>query len=69
MRWTSTRYVDTPCIEITTWVDAPPERVWSEISDIGAMPSMSTELQRVEWLDGASGSSRIVDPVIDLPGR
>jgi ligand-binding SRPBCC domain-containing protein len=55
MRWTSTRYVDTPCIEITTWVDAPPERVWSEISDIGAMPSMSTELQRVEWLDGASG--------------
>jgi hypothetical protein len=55
MAWTATRYADTPSIEIETWIDARPSRVWAEIADIGAMPSMSTELQRVEWLDGATG--------------
>ncbi|MFD2422065.1 SRPBCC family protein [Amycolatopsis pigmentata] len=55
MGWTATRYADTPSLEIAIWVDAPPERVWSEISDIEAMASISTELQRVEWLDGATG--------------
>jgi hypothetical protein len=55
MGWTANRYADTPSIEIATWADAGPERVWAVISDIGAMPSVSTELQRVEWLDGAVG--------------
>ncbi|HEV7470476.1 MAG TPA: SRPBCC family protein [Pseudonocardia sp.] len=55
MEWTGARYVDTPTVEVATWVDAPPERVWTVVSDVEAMPSMSTELQRVEWTDDATG--------------
>jgi uncharacterized membrane protein len=36
------------------WIDAPPERVWPLVSDIELMPDMSSELQSVEWLDGAT---------------
>jgi uncharacterized protein YndB with AHSA1/START domain len=54
MEWTGARYADTPTVEVTTWVDAPPERVWSLVTDMALMPELSTELQRVEWLDGAS---------------
>lgn len=58
MEWTGARYADTPTVEVETHVDAPPERVWVVVSDVALMPSMSTELQRVEWLDepGAVGS-------------
>ena len=58
MEWTGARYADTPTVEVETHVDAPPEQVWALVSDVGLMPSMSTELQRVEWLDepGAVGS-------------
>ena len=58
MEWTGARYADTPTVEVETHVDAPPERVWVVVSDIGLMPTMSTELQRIEWLDepGAVGS-------------
>jgi uncharacterized protein YndB with AHSA1/START domain len=55
MEWTGARYADTPTVEVAMWVDAPPERVWTVVSDVEAMPSMSTELQRVEWTDGATG--------------
>lgn len=51
MEWTGARYADTPCVEVETHVDAPPERVWAVVSDVELMPTMSTELQRVEWLD------------------
>lgn len=58
MEWTGARYADTPTVEVETHVDAPPERVWTLVSDVEQMPTMSTELQRVEWLDepGAVGS-------------
>jgi uncharacterized membrane protein len=58
MEWTGARYADTPTVEVEIHVDAPPDRVWVVVSDIGLMPTMSTELQRVEWLDepGAVGS-------------
>ncbi len=55
MEWTGARYADQPTVEVQTWIDAPPERVWALVSDIELMPSMSSELQSVEWLDGASG--------------
>ncbi|MGQ5656763.1 SRPBCC family protein [Streptomyces sp. EKR5.2] len=55
MEWTGARYADKPTLEVRTWIDAPPERVWSLVSDIELMPDMSKELQSVEWLDGAAG--------------
>ena len=55
MEWTGARYSDTPTVEVLTWIDAPPDRVWPLVSDVGLMPGMSSELQSVEWLDGATG--------------
>lgn len=55
MEWTGARYADKPTVEVQTWIEAPAERVWSIVSDITLMPVMSSELQAVEWLDGATG--------------
>jgi uncharacterized protein YndB with AHSA1/START domain len=55
MEWTGAYYADTPTVEVRTWIDAPPDRVWALVSDVELMPSMSTELQAVEWIDGATG--------------
>jgi uncharacterized protein YndB with AHSA1/START domain len=55
MEWTGAYYADTPTVEVRTWIDAPPDRVWALVSDVELMPAMSTELQAVEWLDGATG--------------
>ncbi len=55
MEWTGQRYADTPTVGVETYIDAPPERVWELVSDIMLMPSISAELQSVEWLDGATG--------------
>ncbi|EUA85768.1 polyketide cyclase / dehydrase and lipid transport family protein [Mycobacterium ulcerans str. Harvey] len=41
-------------MEASTWIDAEPERVWSLISDIALMPTLSNELQAVEWVGGVS---------------
>ena len=54
VEWTGARYADMPTVEVQTWIDAPPERVWRLVSDIELMPALSQELQSVEWLDGAS---------------
>ena len=55
MQWTGARYADKPTVQVRTWIGAPPARVWELVSDIGLMPAMSSELQSVEWLDGADG--------------
>ncbi|WP_367046541.1 SRPBCC family protein [Streptomyces sp. Je 1-332] len=55
MEWTGARYADEPTAEVRTRIAAPPEHVWELVSDIGLMPTLSTELRSVEWLDGASG--------------
>jgi len=55
MEWTGARYSDTPTVQVQTWIDAPPVRVWELVSDIALMPAMSEELQSVEWLDHAAG--------------
>jgi hypothetical protein len=51
MEWTGARYADNPVVEVTTWVDAPPARVWPLVSDVTAMAGLSNELQAAEWLD------------------
>src|SRR5580693_3958796 len=55
MEWTGARYADKPTVQVRIWVGAPPARVWELVSDVGLMPAMSSELQSVEWLDGAAG--------------
>jgi uncharacterized membrane protein len=57
MEWTGARYADKPTVEVQTWIAAPPHRVWEIVSDVELMPTMSSELQSVEWLDGAFGPS------------
>ena len=57
MEWTGARYPDKPNVEVRTWIDAPPQRVWEIVSDVDLMPTMSSELRSVEWLDGARGPS------------
>jgi ligand-binding SRPBCC domain-containing protein len=54
MDWTGARYADKPTVEVPIEIEAPPERVWAVVSDIGVMPGTSPELQAVEWLDGRS---------------
>ncbi|KAA1248982.1 SRPBCC family protein [Mycobacterium simiae] len=55
VEWTGARYADQPTVEASTWIDAEPERVWSLVSDIELMATLSNELQAVEWVDGATG--------------
>ncbi|MCF7548791.1 SRPBCC family protein [Pseudonocardia sp. WMMC193] len=52
MEWTGARYADGPTVQVETWVDAPPERVWPAVVDVTAMPDQSPEIVHVEWLDG-----------------
>lgn len=54
MEWTGVRYADKPAVEVQTWIAAPPARVWALVADLELMPSMSSELQSVRWLDGAT---------------
>jgi ligand-binding SRPBCC domain-containing protein len=54
MEWTGQRYADTPAVAVTTYIEAPPERVWALVSDIYLMPRLSSELQEVEWLGRVS---------------
>jgi uncharacterized protein YndB with AHSA1/START domain len=54
VEWTGACYADKPTVEVSTLIEAPPERVWQIVADIALMPTMSDELQRIEWLDGAT---------------
>jgi uncharacterized protein YndB with AHSA1/START domain len=54
VEWTGARYADKPTVEVRTWIDATPERVWQLVSDVTLMPDMSQELQSAEWLDAAA---------------
>lgn len=55
MEWTGARYADNPTVEVSTWIDADPARVWGLVSDIELMPTFSNELQSVEWAEGFDG--------------
>jgi uncharacterized protein YndB with AHSA1/START domain len=52
MEWTGARYADGPTVEVSTWIDAPPDEVWPAVVDLPAMAASSPELQSVELLDG-----------------
>ena len=52
MEWTGQVYADCPTAAAEVYIGAPPERVWSMVSDIFLMPALSPELQAVAWLDG-----------------
>jgi hypothetical protein len=54
VEWTGARYADMPTVEVSTWIEAPPEHVWPLVSDIRLIPGLSRELQSVEWLGGVS---------------
>ena len=49
------RYADGPTAESEILVAAPAEALWPLVTDLELLSSLSTELQRVEWLDGADG--------------
>jgi len=55
MEWTGQVYADTPTVAAEIYVEAPPEWVWTLVSDISLMAELSAELQQVEWLSGATG--------------
>lgn len=55
MEWTGQVYADCPVAAAEVHIEAPPARVWDLASDIFLMPELSSELQAVEWLDGATG--------------
>lgn len=49
------RYADGPSTTCEIVIAAPPARVWRFVTDIHLPTRLSPELQRVEWLDGATG--------------
>ncbi len=55
MEWTGQVFADTPAVAAQTYIEAPPERVWTLVSDIDLMARLSAELQAVEWIEGATG--------------
>lgn len=55
MEWTGVRYADGPTAECSQWIEAPPQRIWELVTDIGLMAEFSGELQSTEWLHGANG--------------
>lgn len=55
MEWTGQVYADNPTVAVQAYIEAPPERVWTLVSDIFLMARLSAELQEVEWLGGVAG--------------
>ncbi|MFI5664459.1 SRPBCC family protein [Streptomyces sp. NPDC051684] len=55
MEWTGARYADTPTVEASRTIAAPPGRVWELISDVGLTPRFSAELQSARWLGEERG--------------
>ncbi|HET8992859.1 MAG TPA: SRPBCC family protein [Rhodococcus sp. (in: high G+C Gram-positive bacteria)] len=51
------RLRDTPTVEVTGTLPCTPERAWALVTDIELPTRAEGELQRAEWLDGASGVS------------
>lgn len=49
------RLRDTPTVEVTRRLTCSPERAWELVTDIELPTRTDGELQRAEWLDGATG--------------
>lgn len=50
------RYRDCPTVEVDLLIAASPDAVWAIVSDIEFPARHSSELQRVEWVDGSEGA-------------
>ncbi len=48
------KYADCPTTEVEVTIDGPLDAVWSFVSDIELPIRFSSEVQSVEWLDGAT---------------
>ncbi|WP_137725546.1 SRPBCC family protein [Prescottella subtropica] len=48
------RLRDTPTVEVSTRLACSPEQAWALVTDITLPTRADGELQRVEWLDGAT---------------
>jgi uncharacterized protein YndB with AHSA1/START domain len=57
MEWTGAKYADGPTTEVETWIDAPPEVVWTIVTDVESMPEMSSELQSARWSGDSAGAA------------
>jgi ligand-binding SRPBCC domain-containing protein len=64
MEWTGQVYADSPVVAVQILIEAPPERVWSLVSDIALMAELSPELQEVAWLDGDPESPEVSGPAV-----
>ena len=52
------RFSDRPTVEVDTYVEAPPERVWSVAIDLARMGEWSSENKGGEWVDGEPALGR-----------
>ena len=52
------RFADGPTVEVDTYVDAPPERVWEVVIDLTRMGQWSSENKGGEWVDGEPALGR-----------
>lgn len=52
------RFADRPRVEVSTFVDAPPDRVWEIAVDLSRIGEWSGENKGGEWLDGEPGPGR-----------
>lgn len=55
MEWTGQVKADQPTVAWEARIEAAPEQVWPLVTDIHLMARLSSELQEVSWLDGATG--------------
>lgn len=46
------KFADGPSVEVDTYVEAPPEQVWSVVVDLTRMGEWSSENKGGEWVDG-----------------
>ncbi|MGH7857717.1 MAG: SRPBCC family protein [Candidatus Binatia bacterium] len=46
------RYADGPTVEVETFVEAPPAKVWELVCDIELPARFSKEFQGAEWIEG-----------------
>ena len=52
------KFSDRPTVEVDTYVEAPPERVWEIVVDLTRMGEWSSENKGGEWLDGEPALGR-----------
>jgi len=52
------KFADGPSVAVDTYVDAPPDRVWTVVVDLSRMGEWSSENKGGEWVDGEPALGR-----------